>query len=124
MGTISWLISTVLIIQILVPLGYYAGWRDDERFAWRMFSSFRMQSCEVTATALVDGRYGPLDLDRYLESQWINGMRLFHQPEVVRAILPWLCDQSAVEEIIIERECERPDGSSVRAWKMINRCGI
>jgi hypothetical protein len=42
-------IVAYLAVQILLPLDYYLARRDehDERFAWRMFSSVRMVTCDV-----------------------------------------------------------------------------
>jgi hypothetical protein len=41
------IIHVFLAIQIALPIGYYAlrADRNDERYAWRMFSTNRMVSC-------------------------------------------------------------------------------
>jgi hypothetical protein len=51
----SLLIGAYLVVQLLLPLRYYLGLAPerDERFAWRMFSSVRLQQCTLQLFELV-----------------------------------------------------------------------
>ena len=91
-------IALFLLAQIVVPLRYYLGSRSaDERFSWRMFSSYGMQHAKhdaltqvsVRETALENGRLveRSVDLPTILPKRWIQYLR--HEP--VGFFITWTC---------------------------------
>jgi hypothetical protein len=81
------------ILQIAIPLRYY--WGDDlydERFAWRMFSAVRVQTCEVAVTEERDGTERELPLYGFLPAPWV-GLLQRSRPAVVRGFLDWRCEE-------------------------------
>jgi hypothetical protein len=91
-------IAGFVIVQLLVPLHYYTVRRDDhdERFAWRMFSSMRLLTCEV---------------EFRINDQPIEPLTEFHDA--------WLAlarrGRRTVVEAMAARLCHEHPGATVRA---------
>ena len=115
------------LFQVLVPLRYYLGGPEaDERFSWRMFSSFGKQSCSVSAYETIeqDGRYveRPLPLETLLHRNWINQFRGYFQPDLVRRFMHLRCGQAAIREVRYERTCSATDGTPVAPYRVSMDC--
>jgi hypothetical protein len=110
----SALIAAFLLFQIAMPLRYYLGGRGyDERFSWRMFSSVRMQRCEVQVRETsADGSDRKLDLERELQVAWI-GMLERYRAQVVEELLRKRCAQPGTREVRYTRSCRDTDGSEL-----------
>jgi hypothetical protein len=116
------LIAAFLLFQVAMPLRYYLGGRGyDERFSWRMFSSVRMQRCDVRVRELAqDGGESQVDLDRALQIAWI-GMLERYRPQVVEQLLRTRCT-SSVREVVFERACRDTDGSQLPRLQVTLDC--
>ena len=65
------LLWLVVALQLAIPASYYfRSERDDERFAWRMFSAVRVKRCEVELRARHGESWEEVDLDRLLHASW------------------------------------------------------
>ena len=106
------LIAAFLLFQIAMPLRYYLGGRGyDERFSWRMFSSVRMQRCDVRVRdVLASGAERTVDLERELQVAWI-GMLDRYRSQVVDAFLHRRCRADSVRAARYERTCTDTDGT-------------
>jgi hypothetical protein len=117
-------IAAFLLFQLIMPLRYYlGGGGTDERFSWRMFSSVRMQKCDVrvddilpgTAPALrggasVKGERRKVDLEATLQIAWV-GMLERNRPAVVEKFLARRCQEPDVGAVRYRRTCQETDGS-------------
>jgi hypothetical protein len=110
----STLIAAFLLFQVAMPLRYYLGGRGyDERFSWRMFSSVRMQRCNVQVRETgADGSDRKLDLERELQVAWI-GMLERYRAQVVEELLRKRCAQPGTREVRYTRSCRDTDGSEL-----------
>jgi hypothetical protein len=113
---INILIVVILLAQLLLPLRYYLGFAegDDERFSWRMFSTVRLQRCEMTIS---DEHVGsdvklPVQLKPILQVAWISVLQRY-RPSVVEAFLRFRCEGEGMAAAHYERRCVAPDGTSV-----------
>lgn len=113
---INGLIVVVLLTQLVVPLRYYLGFAegDDERFSWRMFSTVRLQRCEMTVS---DQHVGsdvkvPVQLKPILQVAWISVLQRY-RPSVVEAFLRFRCQGEGMAAAHYERRCVAPDGTSL-----------
>lgn len=108
--SLAWL-WLLVAIQIAIPASYYLRGRerDDERFAWRMFSGVRLKRCSVSVTrALADGSSQPVALERTLHSSWINALKR-GRTSVIERYLAKQCSGSAAVELA--RSCEGVKGA-------------
>lgn len=108
------LIAAFLLFQIAMPLRYYLGGRGyDERFSWRMFSSIRMQRCDVHVHDLDEGGgEREVELERELQVAWI-GMLERYRAQVVDEFLRRRCAAPDVRKARYERTCKDTDGSDL-----------
>jgi hypothetical protein len=106
------LIAAFLLFQIAMPLRYYLGGRGyDERFSWRMFSSVRMQRCDVRVREVLDGDdERAVGLERELQVAWI-GMLERYRSQVVDEFLARRCARDGVRRARYERACTDTDGT-------------
>ena len=116
-------IVAFIAIQLLLPLIYYTVRIDknDERWAWRMFSPTRMVACEVAMT--VDGQ--PVTLSREFHQAWTEvaqrGRRV-----VVEQMGAQLCRKHPGKPVVARLACKPiasrhsvgpvPDGKSRSSW--------
>jgi hypothetical protein len=99
-------IASFLAIQLLAPLHYYLirDDKNDERFAWRMFSPTRGLECDVDF--FVDGR----DIGKgqpFHEAWWTIASR--GRLAVIEAMGEKLC--ATRDEVGVKVECTAIDGS-------------
>lgn len=113
---INGLIVVILLAQLLIPLRYYLGFAegDDERFSWRMFSTVRLQRCEMTVS---DQHVGsdvkvPVQLKPILQVAWISVLQRY-RPSVVEGFLRFRCEGEGIAAAHYERRCVAPDGTSL-----------
>lgn len=108
-------IAGFLTLQVAAPLHYYLGNRgDDERFAWRMFSSRRMLRCRIRVVDVRDNGEGgstrrSAPMKRELHQSWITLLKR-NRPAVVEAYLAHRCRQDGVLRAEYIRECRQTDG--------------
>jgi len=113
---INILVVVILLAQLLLPLRYYLGFAegDDERFSWRMFSTVRLQRCEMTISDQHAGSdvLVPVQLKPILQVAWISVLQRY-RPSVVEAFLRFRCEGEGMAAAHYERRCVAPDGTSV-----------
>jgi hypothetical protein len=106
-------ILLVVLVQGLLPLRYYlSNDRYDERFSWRMFSSYRMARCQV------DYRDGdqPLVLEESFHSAWITLLKR-GRSDVVEAVGRRACATHPGADLRLDMRCRLVDGS----WQELHR---
>jgi hypothetical protein len=118
---VSWrhgFIAVFLAVQVLAPLQYYACRRDrnDERFAWRMFSPTRMLSCDPSF--LVDNQ--PAQLYATFHEAWIEIARR-GRFAVLEAMGARLCKEHPGSEVRLDLKCRAVDGK-VETWGGSDLC--
>jgi hypothetical protein len=111
MGAIApFLLWALVLVQLLLPLSYYAGLRDpdDERFAWRMFSAVRLRRC--TSRLVRDG-HPAVDARPIanLHSSWVAAIDR-GRTRVIARYLQQFCGRDAVH---LERQCSSPSGAQL-----------
>jgi hypothetical protein len=109
------LIAAFLLFQLAMPLRYYlGGGGTDERFSWRMFSSVRMQKCDVNVRETIVRNGKPaqqtVDLGREMQVAWV-GMLERYRPTVVDKFLRRRCEQARASSVRYLRKCTNTDGS-------------
>ncbi|MDB4976346.1 MAG: hypothetical protein JWN48_4687 [Myxococcaceae bacterium] len=100
------------MLQLAIPSSYYLlrDDPDDERFAWRMFSSVRLTRCEVSAFERgSEGVRRPIDLPRSLHASWIRSLER-GRVRVVRQFLATRCAGPGVAGSGLDRHCKSPAG--------------
>lgn len=123
------LIVALLLIQAAIPLRYYLGFSggDDERFSWRMFSTVRLQRCEVSVSEVRTGSDVPerVNLKPILQVAWISILQRF-RPTVVDRFMRFRCETEGVQKVIYDRTCVAPDGKSIppNHWELTCDSGV
>jgi hypothetical protein len=106
-GASSWWLWLLVAVQVAIPASYYLlrADREDERFAWRMFSALRLQRCQVQAYDL-DERGGAhsVALSRALHASWIGSLERGRE-RVVERFLTTRCERAGVVAALLERRC-------------------
>jgi len=117
------LIHVFLAIQIALPIAYYAVRADknDERFAWRMFSTTRMVSCgtgnlrkwpprfQHKPRFMVGEQRRPAQLQRLFHTAWIN-LTARGRETVIEAMALELCKSNPGEPVYVQYDCAHLDG--------------
>ncbi len=113
-------IGAFLVLQLLLPLRYYAGGGGaDERFAWRMFSSQRLASCTYAMTA--DG--APIPVSEVLgPSPYTMDLVPRGEPDVVVALMRFWCDRGGVSAVRYDNRCVAVDGERLPERSASLRC--
>jgi len=112
--SLSWL-WLLVAIQIAIPASYYLvrDDREDERFAWRMFSAVRLQRCEVDAFegAALEPASGlrEIDLRRALHASWQRALERGRR-SVIEQFLELRCRSGQPAVALLERRCVAPSG--------------
>lgn len=119
-------IALFLAIQVAVPLSYYLGNRMyDERFGWRMFSTLRLQACELEVEEVPRagsaGAPRPVRLHESLHIAWINLMKR-GRPDVIDKAMRARCTGDDVFEVRVARRCRDTDGSMLPREKRVLDC--
>ncbi len=97
----------LVVLQVAIPASYYLrGDRDDERFAWRMFSAVRVQRCSVRAFES-DGaeRLRRVELDSALHSGWVRALERGRKRAIER-FLRQRCQRPSVTSSELRRDCK------------------
>jgi hypothetical protein len=116
----------ILAAQLLVPASYYLGGSDaDERFAWRMFSNRRAESCKVQATERRQdeppGVAKTLRLSAVMHRAWIHGLSR-RRPGIVDKFFSWRCEDPQVSELALIRRCRSATGEPMPTDTIEHRC--
>lgn len=118
-------IALFLAYQVATPLSYYAGERVyDERFGWRMFSTVRLQQCELRMEEIPadNGTARPVALGGTLHVAWINLLKR-GWPRVIERYLGNHCAHEKVAEVRLERRCRTTDGTELPPERFALACG-
>ncbi len=98
--------------QVAIPASYYLrDERDDERFAWRMFSAVRMRRCEVSAYDVHGQSRGRVEIGQQLHASWVRSLER-GRPTVIDRFLATRCAAGA-DEAQLERRCREPSGEAI-----------
>ncbi len=123
-------IAVVLAINLVVPAAYYLTPGDgyDERFAWRMFSTRRAETCAVRVIEHRGPAAGPthaarLDLSRVVHAGWQSALER-RRPPVVDAFLAWRCDLGGggVDRVVLQTRCGTAGGEALEPASQTRRC--
>ncbi len=96
--------------MLVVPLRYYFG--DDaydERFAWRMFSAVRVQSCQAELKETRDTHDRVIPLMEVLPAPWAALLER-NRTAVVDAVLRWRCGREGVTRVRVQHTCRDASG--------------
>ncbi|TPV92741.1 MAG: hypothetical protein B7733_24195 [Myxococcales bacterium FL481] len=111
-------ITVFLVVQVALPLRYYLRPKDDrqdERFAWRMFSSLGRRKCTVDMLEFrsADGAGKPVKLRRDYQGTWVTLLQKM-RPLVVEKVLRTRCQADEdIKHIDYKRQCTTTAGASV-----------
>lgn len=100
-------IAAFVLVQLALPITYYLRRdRHDERFAWRMFSTMRMATCDVRMQ-----RAGqPVALGGEFHEAWIELAKRGRQ-SVIEEMGAHLCRKYPGQEIVVNLRCHYLDGT-------------
>lgn len=116
-------IFVFLAFQIAMPLRYYLGDRGyDERFSWRMFSTLRLQQCQMR----VSERKGTqaargVQVQADVQVAWVSLLERVRMP-VVEKYLARRCEKHDVDEVTYTRSCTNTDGSALPPQTLVMDC--
>jgi hypothetical protein len=119
-------IALFVLFQLAMPLRYYLlGGGTDERFSWRMFSTVRMQTCDVKVHDIVeaDGERNPRDVDlrTLLHGAWVHVLERY-RPRAVDKLLRRRCDEPGVKAARYLRNCKDTDGDRLPVLEVEMDC--
>ena len=117
-------ILAFLAYQVGMPLRYYLGDRGyDERFSWRMFSTLRMQECEmqVTEATASNPAFQDVHVRGDIQVAWVSLLERVRKP-VVEKYLQRRCERQGVAKVAYTRLCKDTDGSTLPAQKLSMDC--
>jgi hypothetical protein len=117
------LLWLLLFAQLAIPSSYYL-WRsdrEDERFAWRMFSSLRFRRCRVEVSELVRGHVRQVQLSRALHASWIGTLRRGRE-RVIERFLQSRCAQTGVDSATLLRTCREVDNRLLPTQRFLYAC--
>jgi len=122
-GRANAFIAAFLAFQVVVPLTYYLGDRVyDERFGWRMFSTLRLQHCDLRAEAVDDGATPrPLRLHESMHVAWVNLLKRA-RPAVIDKALLARCADTGASEVRLRRACRDTDGTVLPRQHWVADC--
>lgn len=111
LNTRSALAVSFLLIQVILPVTYYASDRVyDERFAWRMFSSVRMARCEFNLYRNDGNGLEPLPLAKTYHVVWLN-LAKRARTDVIEALIARECRLHS--DIRAELNCSPPSAAAI-----------
>lgn len=113
MRAASIFIAGFLLVQIALPIEYYACRQDryDERFAWRMFSPERMTVCAPRFTIGTGKR--PVQLGSEFHQAWLETAKR-GRIEVITRMAEALCERNPGEPVQVSLTCREIDGTEVQ----------
>ncbi len=97
--------------QVGMPLSYYLSDRVyDERFSWRMFSTVRLQECDIDVreSTARDQTEQTVAIGQDLQIAWVNVLKRL-RPAVIHKYLERRCDAGASHVTLVGR-CVDTDG--------------
>jgi hypothetical protein len=106
-------IHLILAAQIVFPLHYYACNSDmrDERFAWRMFSSTRVEKC--SAQFFVGDSPRAIRASSEFHNAWV-GIAHRGRQQVIRGMAHALCEKNPDTSVRVRVQCEQAPGAAAR----------
>lgn len=106
-------IHLLLALQILLPLHFYAcdGDKRDERFAWRMFSSTRVEKC--SAQFFLGDSPRAIRTANEFHNAWV-GIALRGRQSVLEGMARALCEENPGTAVRVRVLCEKEPGLSAR----------
>jgi hypothetical protein len=100
----------VVALQVAIPASYYVrADRDDERFAWRMFSAVRVKRCDIELREQRAGAWTEVDMTPILHASWRNALKRGRQ-RVIEHLLEVRCEQPGREAVELVRRCRNTHG--------------
>jgi hypothetical protein len=117
-------ILAFLAYQVGMPLRYYLGGRGyDERFSWRMFSTLRLQQCEmqVTEASTSSPEFTDVHVRGDVQVAWVSLLERVRKP-VVEKYLQRRCERQDVAKVAYVRRCTDTDGSALPPQKLTMDC--
>lgn len=127
---INLFIITFLIFQIILPASYYFGIRKniyDERFSWRMFSSNKLQLCNIEIKEHLvnsDGKSTKREseIKNKLDEIWLE-ILTHNVTEVAHKLLRKHCNTNPwITEVSFKRRCRTASGKFFDPDKIILNC--
>ena len=110
-----------LALMLALPLSYYVGGHvEDERFAWRMFSTVRLTRCQVEIEERIDGDWHPVPLSRVLHTACITHLQR-GPPGVGARFVEARCE-GAPDAVRTTRSCRVPGRSVPRKEQQVHGC--
>jgi hypothetical protein len=106
-------IHIILAAQIVFPLHYYACNSDmrDERFAWRMFSSTRVEKC--SAQFFIGDAQQPIRSSSEFHNAWV-GIAHRGRRQVITAMAEALCERNPGTSVRVRVQCEQDPGVAAK----------
>ena len=118
----NWLIALFLAYHVGMPLTYYLSARVyDERFSWRMFSTVRLQECDVEVVEREGQREQPVNLERDIQAAWVGVLKRL-RPAVVEKYLRRRCERSHAREVTLRGHCVGTDGQALPERRFVLTC--
>jgi hypothetical protein len=108
--------------QVAIPASYYVRRdRDDERFAWRMFSAVRVRSCDVSVHEQRGGKVHEADLEKLLHASWRAALARGRR-RVIERFLQKRCRDGALESVTFVRSCREVDRDKIPEQRVTLSC--
>jgi hypothetical protein len=120
-------IVLVLGYHVGMPLTYYLSDRVyDERFSWRMFSTVRLQECDIVVTETVmhgDAAVDvPTPVTKDVQTAWISILKRM-RPAVIEKYLAHRCDSASATHAKFVGRCRNTDGTLLPERRYTLACG-
>lgn len=112
-----------VVLMLVVPLRYYLG--DDaydERFAWRMFSAVRVQSCQAELKEVRHTSERVIPLMEVLPAPWAALLER-NRTAVVDSVLRWRCEREGVTSVRFRNTCRVASGQPLPPTERAIDCG-
>jgi hypothetical protein len=113
----------VVALQVAIPASYYfvREDRDDERFAWRMFSATRVKKCDIELREQQAGAWSEVDLTPRLHASWRNSLKRGRK-RVTEHLLEMRCAEPGREAAELVRRCKNTHGEKLTPHRTRLRC--
>ncbi len=120
-GSYAWL-WLLVAAQVAIPASYYfRNDRDDERFAWRMFSAVRVRSCDVSLQEERAGESHEADLEKLLHASWRAALARGRR-RVIERLLEKRCRDGALSAVTFVRSCREVDREKIPEQRLTLTC--